>query len=96
MEKMKLGNFVLCKMEAQEYDKAYDADVKKQYGEEVAQIAWFELHATEECTDDDIVAMSEDNMLIFEDGTFAYTSRGRVCKANFWNCMSIILSIEEL
>lgn len=48
MEKMKLGNFVLCKMEAQEYDKAYDADVKKQYGEEVAQIAWFELHATEE------------------------------------------------
>lgn len=35
MEKMKLGNFVLCKMEAQEYDKAYDADVKKQYGEEL-------------------------------------------------------------
>ena len=96
METFTLGNFVLRKMDWQEYDKAYDANTQEQYGEEVAQIAWVEQYATQEHTEASMVAMSEENMLIFKDGTFAYTSRGIVCRANFWNCISIILSMEEL
>lgn len=96
MEKLALGNFVLCKMDVQEYDKAYEANTQEQYGEDVAYIAWIEQYATEEHTQDSILAMSDENMLILKDGTFAHTGRGRAFRADFWTCINVILYMEEL
>lgn len=92
MEKLIFGNFALIKMEVQEYDEMYACAMQEVYGQELEYVAWIEQY------DDNgnIVGMSEENMLIFEDGTLAYTSRGYMCKANFYTCLRVILSIEEL
>jgi hypothetical protein len=90
--KIKLGNFVLCKMDAQEYNKMYDANVQEQYGENINSIVWLEQYNEQ----GEIISMSEENMLVFEDNTFAYTSRHTQVKANIFKCLEVIRWMEEL
>lgn len=89
---MKLGNFKLCKMSVEEYDANYSTDLEEEYGGTLDSIVWIEQY--DELGE--IVGMSEEAMLVFTDGTFAYTSRGRACDANLWTCLQVISSIEEL
>lgn len=90
--KIKLENFKLCQMSAEEYDANYSTDLQERYGRTLDSIVWLEQY--DELGK--IVGMSEENMLVFADGTFAYTSRGKACDANFWTCLQVISAIEEL
>lgn len=87
---IKLGKYALCIVGAHKYNKLYDANVQEQYGEAIKSIAWLEQYDNEgEC-----VAMSEDVMLIYKDGTFAYTSRHAYFKASIFECWKIIKGME--
>ena len=92
MDKIRLGNFALIKMRAEEYDAAYDADSKAQYGEKLDSIVWIEQYDAE----DEIVAMSAENLLVFCDKTFAHTSRHTHWEGNFYTCLKAILNMEQV
>ena len=91
METVKLGEFVLVKMSVQEYNKTWGGNAQEQYGQELEHIVWLEQYK-----EDRLVGMSEENMLIFADNTFAYTSRGTVQKCNLHKALEVIKWIEEL
>ena len=90
--KIKLGNFALCVVDAQEYNKLFEANVQEQYGYNIKSIVWLEKYNDK----GQIVSASEENMLVFEDGTFAYTSRHTHVEANIFDCFEVICWMEEL
>lgn len=87
MEKFTLGNVTLVKMEAQQYATTYG----QQYGDNVVAVVWAEQYNT----DGDIVASSTENMLVYANGQYAYTSRGIVCIDTLSNCLAVALALEQ-
>ena len=94
MEHISLAKTTIYKMTAAEYDKQYDANVKKQYGEETKALYWAEK--VDKKTGE-LVANTAEMMLEYEDGSFAYTSRFITVKATFWEALKVMLnSMEEI
>lgn len=92
MEKITLGNCALVKMEVQEYDKTYECDMEDLYGQELEYVAWVEKYDNE----GNIVGASMESMLIYKNGTFAYTSRGYAQECKLHEALEVILWIEEV
>lgn len=90
--KIKLGKFVLRTMGANAYNKKYDANVQEQYGKNIRHIVWLEQYNKQ----GELVAMSEDCMLIFKNCTFAYTSRHAYFEANIFECFNVIKYMEAI
>lgn len=88
--KIKLGNFVLRKMDAQEYSKTYDVNVQEQYGKTIKSIVWLEQYNKQ----GELIAMSSENLLIYRNCVFAYTSRHTQVRASILECLKVIKCME--
>lgn len=92
METIRLANFTMCKMGVEEYNSTYGANAQEQYGHNLTGLIWFEQYNKE----GEVVAMSGELALEYEDGTFAHTSRGTVQKCDLYYALEVIMWLEEL
>ena len=92
MEKLTLGAITICKMETQEYDSTYDANLQEHMDGNITHVVWAEVYENGK-----EVASSTENMYVLKDGSTMYTSRYIAVKAQEAQCLEVVLdSIEEL
>ena len=93
MEYLQFANTTVYKMVAQEYDKTYDTDTKKQYGEGLKALYWA---VQADSNTGELVAETTEVMLEYENGKFAYTSRCAVVEAAMVKAFEVMLNSMEV
>lgn len=89
MKEMYFGNYVLRKMDVEEYNKAYSTDAYKDFCEDVLEIAWFEVHDAQ----GEVVGISDCNLLVCKEG-YKVEARGRCFEVAFEEGIKYLLAIE--
>lgn len=92
METMRFGKYALIKMDVQEYNAKYECNMQERFGYDLQYIMWVEKYDSK----GELIAMSEENMLVFEGNVFGYTSRGLLEEAELGTCLEVIGWLEKL